>query len=32
MIAAERLALLDLRNGDVIGDDVMTNVQYELDL
>ena len=32
MIAAERRALFDLRNRDVIGDNVMTNVQHELDL
>jgi hypothetical protein len=32
MIAAERRALFDLRDQAVIGDDVMTTVQHELDL
>jgi CPA1 family monovalent cation:H+ antiporter len=32
MIAAERRALFDLRDRAVIGDDVMTTVQHELDL
>ena len=32
MIAAERRALLELRDRAVIGDDVMTTVQHELDL
>lgn len=32
MIGAERQALLDLRDGDVIGDDVMRRVQRDLDL
>ena len=32
MIRAERQALLDLRDGDVIGDDVMRRIQRDLDL
>jgi hypothetical protein len=32
MIDAERSALLDLRDRDVIGDDVMRRIQRDLDL